>query len=234
MKRFYMLTITCFFFIQVQAQTPTPTTQEVLVITKALIASPVTQKSIPTTALPKGKVEFSVRQFYARKVLQTQGDVRLPAGEKKIFRAGEAILLEPGFEVDSTVEFTAEIGGPEAIINESVMRATQVPDTLNNVLQETRTAVQSEMEESPAVAFTVFPNPVSERLYVRYHLTEEAPVAVTLFSMNGAAIKTLRNLEEQAAGAYELEFKVSNIQAGMYLVLLKLGKLTSTQHIVIQ
>lgn len=234
MKKIYILIVACFFCIQVQAQTPAANTQEVLVITRALLASPVTEKSIPSMALPKGKVEFSVKQFYARKILQTQGEVRLSAGEKKIFRAGEAILLEPGFEVDSTVDFTAEIARPERLTEETLAISTQTADTLLNALSEARAAVTSEREESSAVGFTVFPNPVSERLYVRYHLTDEAPVTLTLLTMAGAIIQTLQHSEQQAAGAYEVGFSVSNVPTGMYLVSMQIGKLTFTQRIVVK
>lgn len=235
MKRFYMLTITCFFFIQVQAQTPTPTTQDVLIITKALLTSPVTEKSIPATALPKGKVEFSVRQFYARKVLKTQGEVRLSAGEKKIFRAGEAILLEPGFIVDATAEFTAEIAAAETSSKDIPVASTPPADTQENVLSKARIDIQADIKKpSTEAEFTLFPNPVSERFYIRYQLTEETPVAVTLLSITGAVVQALRPAEAQAAGTYELAFTVGDVPTGMYLVSLEIGKLKFTQRLVVQ
>ncbi len=211
---------------------------DVLIITRTLLAAPASEKNIPTQALKNGKVEFSTRRYYARKILKTEGDLHLVAGDKKDFRAGEAILLEPGFRVDSTAEFTAEIA-PAAAETESLAAIEQKADTLlaesTGYHTSSMTEVKESIESVEVSSFTLFPNPVSERLYIRYRLAEEAPVAVSLLTITGAVVlQTLRAAETQPAGSYELAFSINDIPAGMYLVSLKTGKISYTQRVIVQ
>ncbi len=216
---------------------PVNQSTDVLIITRTLLAAPASQKNIPTQALNNGRVEFSTRRYYARKILKTEGDVHLVAGDKKDFRAGEAILLEPGFRVDSTAEFTAEIA-PVAAETENLAAIEQKADTLLAESTGYHTSSMMEVKEFTESAelssFTLFPNPVSDRLYIHYQLSEEAPVVVNLLSITGRIIQTLRDVEAQPAGSYELAFSINDIPAGMYLVSLKIGKLAYTQRVVVQ
>ncbi|MDO1448235.1 T9SS type A sorting domain-containing protein [Rhodocytophaga aerolata] len=242
MKNF-ILCFLCLVCIQAQGQTIGSDSAgvslnqsiDVLVITKTLLAAPLTEKSLPANALRNGQLEFSTSQYYARKILKTAGEVHLTAGDNKHFRAGEAILLEPGFTVDATAEFTAEIAAVETSSKDIPVASTPPADTQENVLSKARIDIQADIKKpSTEAEFTLFPNPVSERFYIRYQLTEEAPVAVTLLSITGAVVQALRPAEAQAAGTYELAFTVGDVPTGMYLVSLEIGKLKFTQRLVVQ
>lgn len=77
----------------------------------------------------------------------------------------------------------------------------------------------------------VAPNPATFQAQITYNLPEEAMVSINLVSLDGKVIPLVN--ERQAAGNQELMINTSTLDAGTYLLSLKVGKqVTSTILIV--
>lgn len=81
-------------------------------------------------------------------------------------------------------------------------------------------------EGTPAISFTVFPNPATDFLY----LTADQPLAAQLFDLSGRAVSELIRVEGQA------EFHLADLPAGLYLLRLldengRLAGAAKVQHI---
>ncbi|MDQ3290888.1 MAG: T9SS type A sorting domain-containing protein [Bacteroidota bacterium] len=212
--------------MQVGAQTLVPTSggNEKLIIT----ATDIKIKAVNT---PKGKNKASANEkashpFHAKRVIQTQGKVFLTNGESYTFTAGDSIVFSPGFEVDSTAEFTAEIKSvpaetPVAVISESASEK----DKSTNASSKTVGSLKF---------FTLFPNPASEQFNIEYEVTKTAQVSLALYTLEGTPVQTFMAPKQQEPGNYKLALPVSKIPSGLYVISLKIHNQTINQRIVLR
>ncbi len=85
---------------------------------------------------------------------------------------------------------------------------------------------QSKMEVS------VFPNPASGEVSVRYRVSENGRVKVELYDIYGKLIKVLVN-DKQTAGQHTLRFNGSALPAGVYTCRVKSGSTIAATKITI-
>ena len=78
----------------------------------------------------------------------------------------------------------------------------------------------------------VNPNPSSGAVHLRYQNSEIRNQKCEMFSMNGLLVKTLMNGVQQA-GMHELEFDISDLPDGVYLLRLQAGKQMETTKIIL-
>ena len=79
----------------------------------------------------------------------------------------------------------------------------------------------------------IFPNPVSSKTNIEYHLTKRSLVNLTIHDVLGKMIDELIN-SNQEPGNHKIEWKVSNdLKDGLYLVKLKIGDATTTTRIIL-
>jgi Domain of unknown function (DUF4331)/Secretion system C-terminal sorting domain len=86
---------------------------------------------------------------------------------------------------------------------------------------------------APAGMIQNYPDPVKHQTTIKYRITEDAAVAITIFDMNGKKITSLVN-QKQDAGIYELNWNVDDLKNGLYFAVLSSnGKTIQTKKITV-
>ena len=85
--------------------------------------------------------------------------------------------------------------------------------------------------------YDCFPNPFNPTTTLRYALSEDGPVRITIYDMMGRVVKTLMNTQ-QTAGFKSLQWNATNdaneaVSAGSYLYALQLGENRQTKKMVL-
>jgi hypothetical protein len=75
----------------------------------------------------------------------------------------------------------------------------------------------------------VFPNPISERGYVKYILDEDSEVEFTLSELNGKTAMQHNNFSQKGMNYFNLD--VSDYKSGMYILKVTSAKKTSFHKI---
>ena len=83
-----------------------------------------------------------------------------------------------------------------------------------------------------SIHFNVFPNPFNHAFNVEYHLTQDQPVSIQLFTREGKLIKTIKNKTSQAAGNHTETITIDNLPSGMYLLHLTTSDSHGVQKLV--
>jgi hypothetical protein len=97
-----------------------------------------------------------------------------------------------------------------------------------------RTAIAGlETVEKSDIQLSVFPNPTSSVATVDYQLAEQLPVAIQLFDMQGAGVKSVYNHPNQPAGRYQVDMETNSLPAGMYIVRLGTQKSAVFKKVVV-
>lgn len=65
--------------------------------------------------------------------------------------------------------------------------------------------------------FEIYPNPVSKNMHVQYRLNKSENVQITLFNLNGQAVKKLIFKQNQPKGDYSEAFDISDLHDGTYV-----------------
>ena len=101
------------------------------------------------------------------------------------------------------------------------------PIAVTNTLS---TGVQNYMSglgiSAPNTMIMNYPNPVKSSTTIKYRVTEDANVAITIYDMNGKKITTLLN-QKQEAGTYEVNWNAENAVSGIYFASLTSNKANS-------
>ena len=106
-------------------------------------------------------------------------------------------------------------------------------------VQGTRTAATSKSAGNPEIAVNsvkehvAYPNPFADYTTVSYTLTEDVPVKLTLYSLQGQQLAVLVD-EKQAAGVHAVPLNGSSLAKGIYLYRLQTGNQTTINKIVKQ
>ncbi len=146
------------------------------------------------------------------------------------FNVGTNVFLTPGTH---TIRASA-IGqsGP----NVDYLSLTYVSSALETSLQRTAIAGMASNPENAAVTVkkhAAYPNPFAGSTTISYSLTEEVPVNLAVYSLQGQQLKVLVN-EKQAAGTHEVTLDGASLAKGIYIYRLQTGKQTSFSKIIKQ
>ena len=76
---------------------------------------------------------------------------------------------------------------------------------------------------APQTFLQNYPNPVKDKTTIKYHLTENAKINISVFDLTGRKVATLEN-QSKAAGTYELVWDAENMSNGTYIVSLSSGQ----------
>jgi hypothetical protein len=92
------------------------------------------------------------------------------------------------------------------------------PDTSDWILVVRKSATTGFAETMSAPAHLLeqnYPNPFNPRTTIRYHVVEDACVAVKVYTLLGSEVATLVN-DEHTAGSHSVEFDASLLPSGVY------------------
>jgi hypothetical protein len=128
-----------------------------------------------------------------------------------VFKAGSSITLNPGFEVTGNATFQAMIEDCPASNAFSppaeVAQKGSFPE-LTDALTE-------------RIELQVAPNPSRNRATVNYYLDHPGKVSLSIYNLQGVAVQQALMGSEQEAGAHQLELRLQDLEAGMYMLILQ-------------
>ena len=142
-----------------------------------------------------------------------------------VYKAGNSINLETGFEVQLGVEFTAEIDDchfPDEF-TESEIEERQEQD-----MEDTENAVGSY-----PTALYAYPNPFFDYTTLEYQLTEPTSVEISLYNVQGVQIKNLLAAQVKEAGKYQIQLDGATLMDGIYYVRMRTGQQWVTKKLVL-
>lgn len=87
-------------------------------------------------------------------------------------------------------------------------------------------------EIRPELEFSVFPNPVSDRLTFRYSLPESSTLNLSVSDASGRMVKELGG-SRQVAGDYEKNITVNDLPAGMYFLNIRINEQVISHKFVV-
>ncbi|MFN0214821.1 MAG: thiol protease/hemagglutinin PrtT [Saprospiraceae bacterium] len=134
----------------------------------------------------------------------TSGTVPAPAFSN--LHAGDMITLKPGFTAQIGSTFRAWIEGCNGQFTSN-----------GDDRSEAETHVTSELGQ----LLTVFPNPFTDHVRIRAHLTEPGLASLTLFDFSGRVVQTIECATLAESGQFETELQTTGLAAGIYLLQLQ-------------
>lgn len=127
-------------------------------------------------------------------------------------KAGNEIILRPGFHAAGG-DFEAKI---EPCNSNPVVMSFIPQQEEEKKEEEDKTNIKDRIID-PA-RFSIFPNPTKSEFSVSYTLDKNDFVKLELYTINGSKLKTLLNVNNQTAGNYYFNFSVSELSAGIYIL----------------
>ncbi|MEM9850209.1 MAG: T9SS type A sorting domain-containing protein, partial [Bacteroidota bacterium] len=86
---------------------------------------------------------------------------------------------------------------------------------------------------APSLSLQVQPNPAQAYTNVVYELAESGEVQISLFDLQGRSIQQFSQVE-QNVGTHQLELDLTQLKAGIYLVVLRTEAETKTKKIIVE
>ena len=168
--------------------------------------------------------------YRASNTTQNNASFEVKSGAQVQLTAGNSITLKPGFKVEPGANFSAKIEP----CNENVMKMTKSfngeGDEEN--IETSFTELNNNEEIFDPRIFSFFPNPTNSDFSVSYTINEESFVKIELYDMLGNKIKTLLDIQRQSAGNYYSHFSMSELSAGIYLLVFSNNSQTITDKII--
>jgi hypothetical protein len=88
-------------------------------------------------------------------------------------------------------------------------------------------------ESGIKAAFSMFPNPAVDHVNISYTLTDNATVAINIYSTAGKKIAEMQS-KEQSAGSFSENINIKDFVAkGIYIVELKIGDRSTLQKLIV-
>lgn len=121
------------------------------------------------------------------------------------YNAGQAIVLQPGFEARAGSVFLARVLPVVSLASE------------NN---------------EPGLSVRAYPNPFVEQTTIRYTLPIKGQVRHTLLDAKGQPMPQANKSAEQAAGTYQTQLEGHDLPVGVYLYQLQVDGQTRTMRLI--
>jgi len=133
------------------------------------------------------------------------------------FIAGNSITLLPGFQAEKGTTFSATIGDCGGS-NNQINNNNQILSGAdrNNYLTDN---------------ISIFPNPISDLGTIRYFLSDDQRISITLFDLSGRLVKTFIDNELSDSGDHLLQINTTDMNSGIYYVVLTTEKQTITKKL---
>ena len=93
--------------------------------------------------------------------------------------------------------------------------------------------VIEESENRPRIALSLYPNPAKDEITIRYMLGEPGMTSLEIVNASGQTVDRM-DAGEGGEGTWELKYDVSAIPLGIYYIVIRCGKFSNSQPIVIE
>jgi hypothetical protein len=145
-------------------------------------------------------------------------------------RAGNRILLQPGFSVQAGADFSAKA----YTVNDCGDCAPTAPAVIvQNVHEEYENLTDAQIGSKPKFSYTVFPDVSNEILNITNPIDIELPLSISLVDLMGHELKTIQLQEKLKAADNQLQIPVTDYPAGTYFLTFSSGDQKETKKIII-
>ncbi len=97
----------------------------------------------------------------------------------------------------------------------------------------TPTSIQQIMQQDKALSLSTYPNPCKNNGVVRFSVSEESRVLISVYNLVGTKVADLYTDTASPNIEYAVPFDVTNWTAGMYICVMKSGNQTVTSKVVV-
>lgn len=166
----------------------------------------------------------------AKQNITTNGTTTVNNGNNLSMRAGNSIVLQPGFSVQAGAEFSAEIED----IDDCEECASNVSNVVvQNVSEEYDERTEFQIESKSDFSYKVFPNSSNKYINITYSIDKEGPLSIELVDLFGKITKAVLPNQKQQDGNYTLQIPISDLSTGTYFLTVSLGNQTKIKKIII-
>lgn len=163
--------------------------------------------------------ETASGDYVASKTITTSGIVQVI--ETAIFKAGESILLQAGFHAQTNSSFLATIADCET----------------SNTFKENFIAVERTNSITPPTQLEqdlkIVPNPIQSTATIYYELAASSLVSIDLYTLTGKKLMPIVNPFRNSAGSHEFPIDLSDLNKGIYFLVLKTEMGITPQKIIV-
>ncbi len=82
-------------------------------------------------------------------------------------------------------------------------------------------------------SINIFPNPANEQTQIVYNLVKPSSVNITLQNLLGVSVAQIENVEYKNSGTYSIDYDVSGLENGVYLLSIFAGNEIRTKKLVL-
>ena len=146
-----------------------------------------------------------------------------------MMRAGNSIILQPGFSVQTGAEFSASIEDIDDCEEcDSKVMVQNVPEEFDDMVEP-----ELQNDNKSDFSYTVFPDSSNEFINITYSLDTEKSLSMELVDLFGKRIKTILPKQNHQAGRYTLQIPVSDFSTGTFFLTISSANQTKTEKIII-
>ncbi|GAB4042261.1 T9SS type A sorting domain-containing protein [Spirosoma jeollabukense] len=121
------------------------------------------------------------------------------------YKAGQAVVLQPGFEAKAGSVFTATVNPKISFPSES---------------------------DAIGLSIEAYPNPFVDQTTIKYTVPIKGQVQHTLLNAKGQPVPQVSEPMEQTAGSYQTQLEGHDLPVGVYLYQLQVGGQTRTLRLI--
>ncbi|MDR2963815.1 MAG: T9SS type A sorting domain-containing protein [Bacteroidales bacterium] len=182
-----------------------------------------------TNLVIQNRTFYSARQLYqpenkvtiqAGKTIETSGNVVIKSGAEYKFTAGEKIIFNSGFKVESGAKFTATIEPCDMIAKS--MNVEKEPTALlyyeNPLVSQFET---NALDLNIQTSICTFPNPSKDFITIEFSLSKSDIISIGIYSLHGILISSLINNQQYDKGIYQINLNIQNLSNGLYNCIIK-------------
>ena len=181
--------------------------------------------------------DFSEATYQAREVLSSSGSVN----ESVTFLAGSAIVLKPDADCASDQFFSAVVAEGEAFVARIEGCSPSFLEAAPTFDEEARARTilskgHYDLESAPSpVRFNCYPNPAHSGGIVKisFDLPQQEVVQLLIYDLNGQLVRTLSERKAFDAGQHGIDLLTTNLNSGIYVVLLKTATQQFQQRLIV-
>jgi len=150
-------------------------------------------------------------------------DATIPATFQVTYQAGQSITLQPGFHAEANSNFLAKIA--------PCILSLESPDEEEAIARNT--FIGNNPIAKSELTMQVQPNPARSSIEINYSLGATSTTSIALYDLTGKALKMLLSNQVQEQGLYKQEVDITDLNAGIYFVLLENEGQVLTQKLIV-